>query len=149
MRKSFLLIICLSFCAVIVGCASTAEIPVSIEEEIVEPVEVVKVPYFDDWQYRGFGVEYPEWAEMAYDNDILALKEEFPVMQQEEFDISIEKIYGSNLDICKRKAESVVYSENEAFPVAETWVCVNIDYEKLEESYVYIKVFLVNKEEVK
>lgn len=148
MRKIFLLFICLGFCAVITGCASTVEPKGTVEEEIVEIVEIVRVPYFNDWQYRGFGVEYPEWAEKAYDGDIQSLKEVFPVMQQEEFSILIEKISGSNLDICKRKSEVIVYSENEAFPVAETWVCINNEYECLEEAYVYIKIFLVKEVEV-
>ncbi len=76
---------------------------------------------FADWQYRGFGQDYPYWAESA-------LKEGESAAVQIQF--------AQNLDmLISHEAE-----ESESNAVQETWVYIDPYYEEYEYRYAYIKI---------
>ena len=54
---------------------------------------------FDDWQYKGFGKEYPLWAEAALSDDVDMLKQYFPQISQNEMELDIQKSNGTNSDM--------------------------------------------------
>ena len=84
-------------------------------------------PLFLDWQYKGFGQEYPQWAEDA-------LKE------GESSTVTIQ--FGQNLDmlIPHEYEETEEAEENAENVVKQTWVYIDPYYEDYEERYVYIRV---------
>ena len=114
----FLLILCLF----ITACASTGAGKSAQDDDVfVEP------PLFLDWQYKGFGQEYPQWAEDA-------LKE------GESSTVKIQ--FGQNLDmlIPHEYEETEEAEENVENVVKQTWVYIDPYYEDYEERYVYIRI---------
>ena len=96
------------------GCASTGGSNSRNAEDLSE------VPLlFADWQYKGFGQEYPLWAEAA-------LKE------GESSTVKIQ--FGQNLDML------IPHEELNEDVLAETWVFIDPYYEEYEERYAYIRV---------
>ena len=96
-----------------VSCASTgAGKSAQGDDVFVEP------PLFLDWQYKGFGQEYPQWAEDALkEGDSAAITIQF----SENLDMLIPHEYEET-------------EEN----VKQTWVYIDPYYEEYEERYVYI-----------
>ena len=102
-------------CLFATGCASTGSGKGgSSEDTFVAP------PLFLDWQYKGFGQEYPQWAEDALKEGASAA-------------ITIQ--FGENLDMLIPHE----YEETEE-NVKQTWVYIDPYYEEYEERYVYIRV---------
>ena len=116
MKKGFYVISVLFLlfsCLFATGCASTgAGKGAETEDAFVEP------PLFLDWQYKGFGQEYPQWAEDALKEGASAA-------------ITIQ--FGENLDMLIPHE----YEETEE-NVKQTWVYIDPYYEEYEERYVYI-----------
>ena len=104
-----------------VSCASTGA-GKSAQDDVSEAP-----PLFLDWQYKGFGQEYPQWAEDA-------LKE------GESSTVTIQ--FGQNLDmlIPHEYEETEEAEENTENVVKQTWVYIDPYYEDYEERYVYIRV---------
>ena len=104
-----------------ISCASTGS-GKSAQDDVFEAP-----PLFLDWQYKGFGQEYPQWAEDA-------LKE------GESSTVTIQ--FGQNLDmlIPHEYEETEEAEENEENVVKQTWVYIDPYYEDYEERYVYIRV---------
>ncbi len=98
-----------------VSCASTGSGKGgSSEDAFVAP------PLFLDWQYKGFGQEYPQWAEDALKEGASAA-------------ITIQ--FSENLDmLIPHEYEEI--EEN----VKQTWVYIDPYYEEYEERYVYIRI---------
>ena len=114
MRKIlFLLMLCLF----ITSCASTSVSSEVEEEELQIP------PLFSDWQYRGFGTEYPLWAEQAL---------------KEGNSQTIEIRFGQNLDVLIPHEYENEYEETESNVFKEIWVYIDPYYEEYEERYAYI-----------
>ena len=100
----------LSACLFLSACATTGSKTGQIEDIPQEPL------LFADWQYKGFGEEYPQWAEDALKNEA-----------QSEISIS----FGSDLDM-------LLHHDSDASVVAETWVYIDPYYYEYEERYAYI-----------
>ena len=112
MKKYFLL---LTLCLFITACASTSSDSQEVEEEPQIP------QLFSDWQYRGFGQEYPLWAEAALN---------------EGDSETIEIRFGQNIDmLIPHESE-----ELESNVVKETWVYIDPYYEEYEERYAFIRM---------
>ncbi len=105
--------ILLGLCMLVTGCASTG----SGEDKNADEFEAP--PLFLDWQYKGFGKEYPQWAEEA-------------LMQGSSETIEIH--FGQNLDMLIPHE----YEETESNIKAQTWVYIDPYYEEYEERYAYI-----------
>lgn len=123
------------------GCGTTSVDSSKNGADLSEETEV-QIMMFDDWQYKGFGKEYPLWAEAALSDDVDMLKQYFPQISQNEMELDIQKSNGTNSDMCKRRAENNGYTEDEAWLLEETWVRINGEYQSLNEPYTYIKLFL-------
>ena len=110
-KKTFLLLLTSLLFA---GCASTTA------GRGTEPEDIFEEPrLFADWQYKGFGQEYPQWAEDS-------LKEG----ESERVEIH----FGQNLDMLIPHEDE----ETETNVIKETWVYIDPYYEEYEERYVYI-----------
>ncbi|MCR4900084.1 MAG: hypothetical protein K5907_04625 [Treponema sp.] len=92
---------------------------------------------FDDWQYKGFGKEYPEWAELALEGKTEELQKYF---SHEDMELVIVTAEGVDSDMCRHLIAEKSYSEEEAWLVEETWVRKTDD-----NMYVYIKIFLMRR----
>ena len=126
MKKGFYVISVLFLlfsCLFATGCASTgAGKGAETEEAFVEP------PLFLDWQYKGFGQEYPQWAEQA-------LKE------GESAAVSIQ--FGQNLDMLipheyEETQEIEEETENAVKIIKQTWVYIDPYYGEYEARYAFI-----------
>lgn len=99
-------------CLLITGCASTDSGEKS--KDLQEP-ELL----FLDWQYKGFGQEYPQWAEDAL---------------KEGASQTVDIHFGQDLDmLIPHESE-----EPDSNILAQTWVYINPYYEEYEERYAYI-----------
>ena len=99
-------------CLLITGCASTDS--GKNPQDIQEP-ELL----FLDWQYKGFGQEYPLWAE-----DVL----------KEGASETVDIKFGEDLDML------IPHESEETAPdiKAQIWVYIDPYYEEYEERYAYI-----------
>ena len=96
------------------GCASTGA------GKNTEPEDVFEEPrLFADWQYKGFGQEYPQWAE-----DLL----------KQGASPTVEIHFGQNLDMLIPHE----YEEAQENGVKQIWVYIDPYYEGYEERYAYI-----------
>ena len=129
----------LALCIVFSSCASTGAKHSSQKEP--------ELPAFLDWQYNGFGSEYPLWCEAALKNDVKALKEYFPQLEGRENDLQILLTAGDDIDMCTHNA-----MENDSYAkvselVAQTWVLTSGKNKQYPDKYIYIKLYLAKSEE--
>ena len=108
---TFLLLACLF---ILSGCASTGA---DKTEQSLE--ETPQIPLFADWKYKGFGQEYPKWAEDAL---------------KEGASSTVEIHFGNNLDMLIWHEQK----EIESNVIAQTWVYIDPYYDEYEERYAYI-----------
>ena len=116
------------------GCASKGK---PEDEDIILEAEPV-VLFFSDWQYSGFGSEYPQWAEaflLGQNQNNLSQNQDLIVITAD----------GENVDICKFLADEKSSEFSAENLVNETWVIINQNYEGFENPYtnpyVYIKIY--------
>ena len=102
-------------CFFLSGCASTSGSKTGKGDDFVEP------PLFADWQYKGFGQEYPQWAEDAL---------------KEESSSTVEIQFGENLDMLIPHE----YEEAEENAVKQIWGYIDPYYDNYEERYVYVRI---------
>ena len=113
---------------VILGFTACGSTKVQKDNQELEPPVVERL--FADWQYRGFGSEYPEWAEDVLlaggDNDNLVILAQ-----------------GESVDFCKVLANEKSAEESPEKLIAETWVMINRAYQGFESEtdYYYIKMY--------
>lgn len=96
------------------SCASTAAGKSSESEDLFEEPRL-----FADWQYKGFGQEYPQWAEES--------------LKQGESE-TVEIHFGQNPDMLIPHEDE----ESESGMVKQIWVYIDPYYEEYEERYAYI-----------
>ena len=101
-----------------ISCASPGAGKSGSSEDVFE-----EPPLFLDWQYKGFGQEYPQWAEDALKEGASAA-------------ITIQ--FGQNLDmLLPHEYEQVEETEEKVENVVkQTWVYIDPYYEEYEERYV-------------
>lgn len=145
MKKIIACFICIIAGLFVISCGSTdVKDPTKTEDEIktetenleVVETEPVKIQRFDDWEYKGFGKDLPEWIDAAVDLDYAVLSKAFPGMN-----LLVVRGYGSNTDMCESASyENAPYPEEAEF-VTALWVRVNSEYEKLSKPYISIRIF--------
>lgn len=107
-------------------------------------------PLFSDWQYRGFGNDYPYWCESVLkEEDVSALAAFFPEIDGHEKDVNITVSYGMNLDMCTLAdhGEVLEISNLSAKLIAKSWVMINPVYEDFSYPYIYIRLYLKTSQE--
>ena len=134
-----LAVVCAIVLFSLVSCASKGG------EEAFEPAGPEK-EMFLDWQYRGFGAEYPLWCESALKKDIKALARVFPELEGKEDETVLVCAEGSDADMCMRLAqddEALILDFN---LVAQSWV--EVEMQDGTTKYICIKVgFIANQQE--
>ena len=110
------------------ACASKAR---AEDQDMI--LEAQPVPLFLDWQYSGFGSEYPQWAEA------------FLLGQALEPELVGIIADGENVDICKSLADQESSAFDDQNLINESWVVINPSYQAFENPYtnpyVYIKIY--------
>lgn len=98
---------------------------------------VVKAGYFDDWKYKGFGIDLPVWFEPAYKKDVNGVKKNLPDFTDSDLIIGGTAINGDQADKLinsNKNLDGYDYWDS-------CWARVNSDYEVLENPYVYLLIF--------
>lgn len=129
----------------IVSCASTGHGGSEASESLDKEPDL-----FEDWQYKGFGNEYPYWCEVILlEKDIDELVKLFPELEGRTGDMEVLMSYGEDTDSCAQFLAEEDYQEGEAQTLSKTWVKINPVY---EETYIYpyiaIKLYLKSSEGV-
>lgn len=108
----FLSVICFFL---LFSCQSVPQDNASIEQNSVSENSVVykksEGKYdgkYDDWKYRGFGYDVPEWAEPALKKNAAGVKRCLDELNQQEIVLFVQE--GRNLD----QAEALIYEKAEA-----------------------------------
>ena len=140
MRKTFIASLLALSSILIFSCASTGKTddstPQQPQEIIENTAEEPVIPRFDDWEYRGFGKELPDWAEAAVDLDYQTLQKSFPGK-----DLLIIQGFGTNLDMCESDSYQKAPYPEEAEFLDALWVRINAEYEQMEKPYISIRLF--------
>ncbi len=137
LKKSAFVSLCLFSLFIFFSCASNK---VVIEEEKAPPL-------FDDWQYRGFGTEYPDWFEaIVLEKDIEELEVFFPEITGHRSELEINLAEVDDVDSCAHFLKEEEYSAQEAVLLAKTWARVNPYYEEYVFPYIAVKMYLKTEE---
>ena len=117
-------------CLLFFGCASNGSLKGKSPEELE-----TKPSLFADWKYKGFGQEYPLWAEAVINQDFETVADLLGLHLLSEDDIvyRADIYYGENLDV-------VLKDENPADEsvIKDTWCYIDPYYVQYEDRYVYI-----------
>ncbi len=123
------------------GCAST--------DKSRDPAkDVVPPPLFEDWQYRGFGSEYPAWCEVVLLNkDFKELENFFPEIQGH-----LSRVYCFHAGANTVDNASAILTNEELLNkgdkiLAKTWVKVNPYYEEFDNPYFSLILFFRDSQE--
>lgn len=128
----FVNILIIGSCLFFTACASKqSKNAAEVEELLTEP------HMFEDWKYKGFGQEYPLWAEAVLEADFDTVMDllNLPQLDSEKSRYRADIFYGQSVDALL-KYENLTDEE----VVAETWCRISPYYEQYEESYVYIVI---------
>ena len=113
------------------GCAST--------DKSRDPAkDVVPPPLFEDWQYRGFGSEYPAWCEVVLLNDDHwneEIEPFFPEIQGNLDNLYCMRIAADSVDICSATLTNEELIKMADRVIARTWVKINPYYEEFDREY--------------
>lgn len=142
-NRFFAVFILLLNCFFISACASTAagkskEQTNALQEE----------PLFEDWQYRGFGSEYPAWCEVILLNkDFKELKDFFPEIQDH-----LGRVYCFSVESNTIDNSSAVLTNEELLNtgdkiLAKTWVKINPYYKQFDIPYYSMILFIKDSQE--
>ena len=131
--KNKVFIICLVtifVCLLFTGCASNGSIKGNSPKELESQPAL-----FADWKYKGFGQEYPLWAEAVIKEDFETVADLLGLtsISDGEMVYCADIYYGENLDLLL-KYESAP-DEN---LVKDIWCYIDPYYGEYEERYVYI-----------
>ena len=129
----------------IVGCASTGHDNSKASESVEQEPAL-----FDDWQYKGFGSEYPYWCEVILlEKDIDELVQLFPELKGHTDLMEVFLSYGDDTDSCAQFLAEEDFAEGEAVTLSKTWVKINPYYEEIYVfPYIAIKLYLKSSEGV-
>ena len=119
------------------SCASTAK-KLEKENEPEPPA------LFDDWQYKGFGTEYPLWCEaVVLEKGNSALEEFFPQIKDSESNVETCVTCGNDLDMTLHLAMELDKDKNESDLLAKSWVKINPIYQEYDYVYTVIRIYLI------
>lgn len=137
----FFMIIALSAAS----CASTDK-SASDKKGTDKPEEVPLL--FEDWQYRGFGSEYPAWCEVILlDKDFKELKEFFPEIQDQPGHFYCSRVGAHTVDSCSATLTNEDFLNTGDKILAKTWVKINPYYEQFDIPYYSLILFFRDTQE--
>ena len=152
--KSFFLICCSA--VFFAGCASSkvestsaneqnqAEVPENIEES-EETQKDIPLPEYDDWKYKGFGTELPDWFEPAVNGDDLVIKSMLE-LQSDDIMVIISS-RGKDVDQC----EQILNDESQDLMqglelVHSFWVRKNPALYQEDNLYLAVRIYILKDE---
>ena len=117
-------------CLLFTGCASNGSIKGNSPKELQSQPAL-----FADWKYKGFGQEYPLWAEAVVKRDLERAAEllGLPYLSEEAVVYRTDLYYGENLDLLLKYENP----EDQQL-IKDTWCYIDPYYEEYEDRYVYI-----------
>lgn len=117
-------------CLLFTGCASNGSIKGNSPKELESQPAL-----FADWKYKGFGQEYPLWAEAVVKRDLERAAEllGLPYLSEEAVVYRTDLYYGENLDLLLKYENP----EDQQL-IKDTWCYIDPYYEEYEDRYVYI-----------
>lgn len=117
-------------CLLFTGCASNGSIKGNSPKELESQPAL-----FADWKYKGFGQEYPLWAEAVVKRDLERAAEllGLPYLSEEAVIYRTDLYYGENLDLLLKYENP----EDQQL-IKDTWCYIDPYYEEYEDRYVYI-----------
>ena len=132
MKNKVIIISLVTFfvCLLFLGCASNDSIKGNSPKELESQPAL-----FADWKYKGFGQEYPLWAEAVINQDFETVADLLGVHLLSEDDIlyRADIYYGENLDLLLKYENP----EDQQL-IKDTWCYIDPYYEEYEDRYVYI-----------
>lgn len=119
----------------------------SVKTEKVEKSEKTVKPEkndarFDDWKYKGFGKELPEWIEAAVDGKEKEVLRKINLEGLEE--IQIFTASGINVDQSEEKLKNQlkeIQLPGEKKLIEAFWVRVNQNKNEVEEPYITVLIY--------
>ena len=132
MKNKVIIISLVTFfvCLLFLGCASNDSIKGNSPKELESQPAL-----FADWKYKGFGQEYPLWAEAVINQDFETVADLLGLHLLSEDDIlyRADIYYGENLDLLLKYENP----EDQEL-IKDTWCYIDPYYEEYEDRYVYI-----------
>lgn len=139
-KKTVFVALCLFTSLLFFSCAS-------VDKNAQTAIEPDLPPLFQDWQYKGFGNEYPAWCEVILlEKDINELIEFFPQIKGHEGSLEVLLNHAEDVDSCSHFLAEEDYSEEQAELIAKTWVFTDPYYEDFVFPYISIKLYLKSQE---
>lgn len=131
------------------GCASTAAAKETINLSDNENQFKEEKLRFDDWKYKGFGNELPDWVELAVNQDEISLKKIIPELEIASA-VVIHIGWGENLDQAEQLAKELTAKSVEAGESLKLydnfWVREADKSNLLEEDKTYASVYVFYRE---
>lgn len=132
MKNKVIIISLVTFfvCLLFLGCASNDSIKGNSPKELESQPAL-----FADWKYKGFGQEYPLWAEAVINQDFETVADLLGLHLLSEDDIlyRADLYYGENLDLLLKYENP----EDQQL-IKDIWCYIDPYYEEYEDRYVYI-----------
>lgn len=132
MKNKVIIISLVTFfvCLLFSGCASNGSIKGNSPKELESQPAL-----FADWKYKGFGQEYPLWAEAVVKRDLERAAEllGLPYLSEEAVIYRTDLYYGENLDLLLKYENP----EDQQL-IKDTWCYIDPYYGEYEDRYVYI-----------
>ena len=120
----------------------------SVDKEEQPAVEPDLPPLFEDWQYRGFGSEYPAWCEVILLNkDFKELKDFFPEIPDQLGRVYCSRVGADTVDSCSATLTNEDFLNTGDKILAKTWVKINPYYEQFDMPYYSLILFLSDSQE--
>ena len=120
----------------------------SVDKTVEEEVEPELPPLFEDWQYRGFGSEYPAWCEVILLNkDFKELKDFFPEIQDQLGRVYCSTVEANTVDSCSATLTNEEFLNTGDKLLAKTWVKINPFYEEFDSAYFSLILFIQDSQE--
>ena len=120
----------------------------SVDKEEQPAVEPDLPPLFEDWQYRGFGSEYPAWCEVILLNkDFKELKDFFSEIPDQLGCVYCSRVGADTVDSCSATLTNEEFLNTGDKILAKTWVKINPYYEQFDMPYYSLILFLSDSQE--
>ena len=127
MRKEKIFLCALLSSLLFLSCASSPAAPIAEEKN---------TDRFDDWKYKGFGMNLPEWVENAVDGKLEKTARHFGLDSEQ---IQLFTGYGINVDQSEDKLKSEIPEGKKL--IDAFWVRMNQEVKKTSEPYITVLVY--------
>ncbi len=119
------------------GCASNSSSVPEQEKKTAPSYKSEKsASRFDDWKYKGFGMNLPEWVDAAVDGRI---EKTAKLLNRNPEQIEILTETGINVDQSEDKLKNQIPQDSKL--IEGFWVRLNTQVNKTDEPYITILIY--------